>query len=143
MKSTKYLLAMLGMVLALGLVLVGCGDKNSGDPTSSGGEPSTLTVNNAPKSGTVLICDSAVPTTLQEYTALSQHQLAMGNTGGPSSYKLGNTGGPFTQSGNFLVVLMLVSDSGLKTNIYFKGNVSFSKGSATVDFNDMTLSELF
>ena len=132
MKSYRKWLGVFGMVLALGLVLIGCGDKDSGDPTSPGGGGGVLTVDNCPSGGSLVICDSAVPTTQMQLAGLISCFIAVGQAESATSYRLTkNNGTAFDNTGDFLVILTLGMDS------YFK-KVSFSNGSGSVDFNSMT-----
>jgi hypothetical protein len=130
----------LAVLLAAGLVasltLAGCGDKDSGDPTSPGGG-GKLTLNNGPSSfSSVMVYEyNGIPAT-QEQVAQVQISpsiaMSIQNTS-PFTLFSSISGSPFTENGTFLVVV--VSDSIL----HFKGMVSFIKGSATVDFKSMTL----
>jgi len=97
----------------------------------------TLTVNNCPPMTTVIICKSGTPATFMELVDLiSLENIIAASEEGISPFALLNTDdATFTGTGSFLVVLM-VDD-----NFYFKGNVPFSNGSATVDFNSMTSHE--
>jgi hypothetical protein len=131
--------AILIIVLAFVLVLTGCG------------ESGTLTVNNCPRSGSVLICDSDAPATQMELAGDLIDFIAGGTTSSGSSYTLkafwGITpglgtvirtiasGGRFTKSGNFLVIITVDG------NNYFQADVSFTNGVATVDFESMTSQE--
>jgi hypothetical protein len=135
MKTTQgrnklFLAGMLGMVLAFGLVLAGCSTDSDG---GGGGANGILTVNNCPSSGTVMIFDSGAPATIAEFIGIMNGAIAYGTANNSTSYTLMSSGGSsFTQSGSFLVILSVGG-----TN-YFKANVSFSNGAATVDFDSMT-----
>jgi hypothetical protein len=116
--------AILIIVLAFVLVLTGCG---------GGG---TLTVNNCPKSGSVLICDSDAPATQMEFVGALTDFIAVGTADSGSSYTLRTiTSAKFAKSGNFLVIITIGS------NNYFQANVRFTNGVATVDFESMTSQE--
>ena len=153
--------------LALGLALAGCGGElQSG--AESGGTSGILTVIDCPPSGFVYIHARDVPTTQPELSDITTGYIAIGTPeseityplrkmdyslpqtppelsgvaaghiaiGAPNSatsYPLmGNTGVTFTGSGDFLVVLIIGQNSYCK-------KVSFSYGSGTVDYNNMTL----
>jgi hypothetical protein len=88
----------------------------------------------------VAIYTNKTPTTNSEFTnatavasALSQDRT--------SPFTLKNYfGSAFTQTGSFLVVLSVYDtlDATIASSTYFKGDVSFNNGSATVDFDSMT-----
>ena len=123
--------ALLFSALALGLALAGCGgDLQSG---GGGGKSGTLTITNCPAGGVVHVYDANEPTTQTAWQNLGV-AIAVGLPDSATSYPLMKiTGGTFTDSGNFLVVLMFGAE-----NTRCK-KVSFSNGSGTVDYNSMTV----
>jgi len=137
MVNRNFWLGILVMVLVFGMAVVGCDDGSTGGNNSGNGNSSgnggTLTVNNCPSIATVVVCDSNTPTTLMELSQVVSVTVIAAGQGSRSPFALKNIDGSnFTRTGSFLVVLTANSDN------YFKGNVNFSNGSATVDFNSMT-----
>jgi hypothetical protein len=122
---------MLAFALALGMAVFGCDNGTTGNGNGNG-PGGTLTVNNCPSSGSVVICDSNEPTTRLELSGLITGYIAVGQADSATSYRLiKNNGTEFNSSGSFLVILSV------GMNNYFK-KISFSNGSGSVDFNSMT-----
>jgi hypothetical protein len=129
-----------GILLILCLALAGCDHGSTGGGTGSGssGSKGTLIMQNSPTGGAVYVCDSATPTTYMEFSQAMGKNIAIGTsmTGDRFTYQLyySMTSETFSGTGSYLVIFM--RSAGM--DYYFKGNVSFSNGSATVDFNSMT-----
>jgi hypothetical protein len=121
--NKKLLLGMLAIMLAFGLVLVGCDD----DPTPSG-DPSGLTFSDGVPSGDLRVkifpaatdLTGTLPTT---YVALGFTSDAIGNTVTLET----ESGGTWNESGSYQVAL----DSDGSTS-YKKATVTFTSGSGTV-----------
>jgi len=97
----------------------------------------TLTINNCPAEVSVIICKNNIPKTMMEFANLLMYdRIAYGN--GDSSPFTSRTysGKDFTKTGKFVVI---VTDKSVEDEqvIYFVENVSFNKGSATIDFKTM------
>jgi hypothetical protein len=115
-----------GVIFVVGLILAGC------DNPAGSNNNGILTINNCPSIATVIICDSNPPATTVELIQVISAAIAVGE-GTKSPYALKNKdGSAFTRTGSFLVVVTANS------NNYFKGDVSFNNGSATLDFAGMT-----
>jgi hypothetical protein len=117
---------------------------NSGGNTGGGSSTGTLIIeNHPPEGGGVFVCNSGPPTNYGELNQAVSKQIAIGFGGSGTwdrvAYRLTDSsiGGTFSRTGNFLVIFNTAGIS------YFKGNVSFNNGSATVDFNSMTSGESF
>jgi hypothetical protein len=127
MKKNGLFAGMLVLALVFGMVLTGC------DTGTGGGGGGTLTISNSPGSGSVYICDSSAPTTQMGLAGLLSGSIASGMASDRSTYPLqSSTGGTFSGTGSYLVIFTQGGAS------YFKGDVSFNNGSATVDYNSMT-----
>jgi len=114
-------LAMLAMTLVLGMAFV-WGQSGKG----------TLTVNNCPEEAMTLICVNSDPKTMMELLGALSKYVAAGTINNSSSELMTTDGGSFNSTGKFLVIVLVGSD------VYFIGDVSFTNGSATVDFKKMT-----
>jgi hypothetical protein len=133
-----------GILLILCLALTGCDHGSTGGGTGSGssGSKGTLIMQNSPIRGfAVYVCDNGTPTTIMEFNQAIQQSIAHGFTGGisPNNYQLYSStdGFLFSGTGSYLVIF---ETAGPIYN-YFKENVSFINGSATVDFYSMTSTE--
>jgi hypothetical protein len=124
----------LGVLFAIGLVFIGCKDAGAGGGTPAG----TLTINGAPSYASTVICDYTMPASRLDYITAVTRIIAMSQDNS-SPYALISTaaadaGAAFTKGGTFLVVLRVSN-----AEVYLKGGVGFSNGSATVNFDDMVL----
>jgi hypothetical protein len=125
MKKNKFFVfEMLAMVLALGLSFVGC---------KSGGS-STLTINNCPKSATVMVCESATtpPATQIDFLnvfAVSNFVAVSNDRSSPFSL-INMYGFAWKTTGTYMVIVTSDFDNCFK-------EVSFRNGSAIVDYNEM------
>jgi len=113
--------AMLTMALVLGMAFV-WGQSGKG----------TLTVNNCPEEAMALICVNSDPKTMMELLGAVSKYVAAGTISNSSSELMSTAGENFSSTGKFLVIVLVDSD------VYFIGNVSFTDGSATIDFKSMT-----
>jgi len=112
------------------------GDSGGNTGGGSSGSTGTLIIQNSPTGGMVYVYDSGAPTTYMEFSEATRNNIAFGiNTSDRFTYQLmyPGTSEAFSGTGSYLVVFYRSGGS-----FYFKGNVSFSNGSATVDFNSMT-----
>jgi len=133
-----------GLFLVFCFVFTGCdgltndnGSKSGTSGSGSSGSTGTLIIENPGGVGSVIVCDSSgSPSTYEEFNQAVGKTIAMsfGSVDG-FTYQLMWTSKTFYGTGNYLVIFVLYGDS------YFKGNVSFSNGSATVNFNSMTLAK--
>jgi hypothetical protein len=126
------------MALVFGMTAVGC-DSDSGSSSGSGtGGNGILTVINAPQVALAYIyADAPTPTTYNELSrVIGPAAMAALSTDNYSPYSLVNHPNvtPFTRTGSFLVVLLRN-----QAIVHCQGGVSFKNGSATVDFNSMTV----
>jgi len=128
-----------GILLIFCFVLTGCDNGSTGGISGGGSSSSkgTLIIKNSPTGGLVYVCNSGTPTTYMEFSQAIGKNIANGTsiTGDRFTYplKYSLTSEAFSETGNYLIIFI---DAG--GSYYFKGNVSFSNGSATVDFNSMT-----
>jgi hypothetical protein len=122
----------LGVLFAIGLAFSGCKDAGAGGGTPAG----TLTVNGAPSYASVVVCDYRAPNSKLDYiTAVTRITAVSYDNSSPYALKTSTgAGAAFTGNGTFLVVLTVSN-----TEVYLKGGVSFSNGSATINFDDMNL----
>ena len=132
-----------GLFLVFCFVFTGCDNGSTGGSSGGGnsGSKGTLIMQNSPTGGIVYVCDSATPTTYMELSQAIGKCIANSTsiTGDRFTYQLyySMTSEAFSGTGSYLVIFMS-GMTGSPSSIYFKGNVSFSNGSATVDFNSMT-----
>jgi hypothetical protein len=127
-----------GILSILCFALAGCDHGSTGGSSVSKG---TLIIQNTPiRAVEVHVCDNGTPTTIMEFNQAIQQSIAHGFSGGISEniYQLhsSTTGFPFSGTGSYLVIF---ETAGYYN--YFKENVSFITGSATVDFYSMTSTE--
>ena len=135
MKKVKPCMELIGIIslaVVIGFTMSACDDGGSGSGGTTGGR-GTLIIENSPGSGYVFILDHSDPPPLSQ---LSIGTIALGLAVDRSTYDLsvppyGSVS--FSRTGSYLVVFLY---SG---NYYVMGNVSFRNGSATVNFNNMTL----
>jgi hypothetical protein len=128
MKKRNFLIAMAGISLALGMMVIGC------DQDGGGSNPGTLTVNNCPAITSLSIYNPPkAPTTESEFdTALNSIVATTMSSKSPFQLMpITNPAEKFTHTGNFMVVILTGG------TVYFKANVSFTNGSATINFSDM------
>jgi uncharacterized lipoprotein YehR (DUF1307 family) len=133
MKKTNFRV-LLVFALVMGLVFVAC-DTGTGGGTGNGpggGTGSTLTINNCPSYARVAIYANNTPTTLLQLQQMATEQIAVGMESISPFTLLNIEGTAFTRTGKYLVLV-----TGSANSIYFKGDVSFNNGSATVEFNSM------
>jgi len=131
-KSKIYLI--FGLLLVFCFALTGCDNGSTGGNSGSRG---TLIMQNPPAGGYVYVCDSATPTTYTEFSEAIKNNIAFAiSTSDRFTYQLrySGTSETFSGTGSYLVIF---KRSGV-VDYYFMGNVSFSNGSATVDFSGMT-----
>ncbi|MCL2069591.1 MAG: hypothetical protein FWH19_01220 [Treponema sp.] len=126
----KKLVLVLGLFLLFGLTFTGCGDGAGG----GGGTPGRLVVNNCPSNATVIVSNSSTPSTLTELALGIGSAVAVAPYDDSSPFNLVDAmgGGTFTRTGSYLVVVSV------NFNNYFMGDVRFTNGSATINFNSMT-----
>jgi hypothetical protein len=132
-KPTKFITGMLAMALVFGMMAVGCGDGGSSGG-GGGGNYGTLTINNCPAITSLSIYNPPkAPTTQAEFdtASISYIAIAMSRKSPFQLVSIINPAEKFTHTGNFMVVILTGG-----TN-YFKANVPFTNGSATIDFSDM------
>ncbi|MDR1325839.1 MAG: hypothetical protein LBK00_07385 [Treponema sp.] len=159
-KSTLFLTGILALMLVFGLILTGCptdsGDDkgnstNNSDPVDKGdsdkgdGQPGRLTVNNLTgndQNAIVYQNVSPPPATQAEFNAATEFSNMVAFDGydedrkTPFDMQMTNEDGKlatFNKTGKYLVVVM--GNAGEK----FKSDVQFTNGSATIDYNAMTL----
>jgi len=145
MKKSILLLAISALVLLM--TLAGC-ERGKNFIVSDDNVTGTLTINNCPEIHGVLICNN------MGYVSSTGLLLALKK---PYAHSLRKEspfpirtmkGKGFNNTGDFLVVIIFIEpgveiDSVKETdfNLYFLENVSFNKGCATIDFNDMRSSK--
>jgi hypothetical protein len=112
------------------------------DPTpvdpATPSESSTLVINGCP-SGSVYVCPSPYtsPTSKLDLMGATGGAVAEGN--GISPYKLtsNSTGVEFQKTGRFMVIVVFIDFSEKTLEYYYLENVSFTNGSATINFSNM------
>ena len=124
MKKRIFSIGIIGVLLVFGIVLISCGD----DPSGPGG---TLIVKNCPANVTAIISNKATPRTQLQVMGIIDGAVAASNDDSSPFSLVDKNDVTFTESGKYLVALVV------NTTIYFLGDVTFTKGSATIDFNSM------
>ncbi|WP_010257722.1 hypothetical protein [Treponema primitia] len=136
MKKTGFVLVGMAMALVFGLVLSACGDG-----AGSGGGGGSVTVTNFPsdEKGYIYVypdTGDGTITTRKEYAAATGFDTRVATTEGsslsPFPLYTPDWDQRWKDTGTYLVVLEYIN------YIMFKTGVAFSKGSATIDLNDMT-----
>jgi len=119
------------LLLLFSLALIGC-DEDAGK-NGANGRKSVVIIENSPGSGSLIVCDSPAPVTVMDWAHLSSGAIAVGVASDRSTYNMSAISGYyFLKTGNYLVLLSVGTEG------YFKENVSFKDGSATINFNNMT-----
>jgi hypothetical protein len=124
-----------GILFVIGLTFGGCNDSTESSDNGAVGGGGILTINNGPSVNSVEVhnYNSSVTTPEELINGMMAAIIAVG-TPGDSPYTLReySTISPFTGTGTFLVIVNTTAAN------YFKSEVSFNNGSATIDFNSMT-----
>ena len=127
MKNILKVLAAVVFVSVIGFSMLSCGG------VTGGGTNGILTINGLPESAVVLVCPNTVPGSMVAMFPIIDSAIGAG-VGTTSPYSLVNTSNnPFTRTGTFMVLLTLIDSE----ELYYLNDVSFSRGSATINFSDM------
>jgi hypothetical protein len=147
MKKTGTTVFLFSLFLTITLVFFGCkggGYTNSGLEDADGGgdgggSQGTLTVNNCPENVHVYVCTNSPITAQMDLANKLTSFLAQNSeqfSSSPFSLKnFGNMASTWTGTGTYLVYI-ICEDSSIGN--VFKTDVSFSNGSATINYNSMT-----
>jgi len=137
MKNTLRLFGIIALAALIGFSFITCSNPTGGGGGGGGGGEG-LTVLNCPANSAAVVYVNAHPTTYLELIdsiGLSKAVASCINTKSPFSLIDDNTHSNFTDTGQYLVVI--ITQDGKER---FLEDVDFSNGVANINFNSMTLS---